>query len=50
MGLLIAKGLTVPEQNSVGNWLESVGQIILTINAQASINTPSSDSDNKDNN
>ncbi|MBQ8293444.1 MAG: hypothetical protein IJX78_06585 [Bacilli bacterium] len=41
IGLIIAKGLTVPEQNSIGNWLESVGQIILTVNAQASINTPS---------
>ena len=42
VGLILSKGLTVPEQNSVGNWLESVGQIILTVNAQASINTPTS--------
>ena len=45
VGLILAKGLTVPEQNSVGNWLESVGQIILTVNAQASINTPNNSND-----
>ncbi len=45
IGIIIAKGLTVPEQNSIGNWLESVGQIILTINAQASINNPNNYSD-----
>lgn len=31
---LISYGLTVNEQNSIGNWLEMVGQIILTFNAQ----------------
>ena len=37
IGLLISSGLTVPEQNSIGNWFEALGQIILTINAQASL-------------
>lgn len=37
LGLLISTGLTVPEQNSIGNWFEAVGQIILTINAQANV-------------
>jgi hypothetical protein len=37
LGLLISTGLTVPEQNSIGNWFEAIGQIILTINAQANV-------------
>lgn len=49
VGLIIAKGLTVPEQNSIGNWLESVGQIILTVNAQASINAPDGNAANNSN-
>lgn len=35
-GFLIAPTLTVNEQNSLGNFFELVGQVILTINAQAS--------------
>lgn len=33
-GYLISCNLTVDEQNSIGNWLELLGQIILTFNAQ----------------
>ena len=33
---IIASRLTVNQQNSIGNWLEMVGQIILTFNAQGS--------------
>ena len=35
-GYLISSVLTVNEQNSIGNWFELVGQIILTFNAQGS--------------
>ena len=34
--------LTVSEQNSIGNWFELVGQIILTFNAQGSNQLPPS--------
>ena len=42
IGYLIANMLTVEEQNSIGNWFELVGQIILTFNAQGSNNLPPS--------
>ena len=42
IGYLISSVLTVQEQNSVGNWFELVGQIILTFNAQGSANIPPS--------
>ena len=38
----IASFLNVGAQNSFGNWLEQVGQILLTISAQASA-TPTND-------
>lgn len=41
-GYIISMSLTTAEQNSIGNWLELVGQIILTFNAQAAANTPPS--------
>lgn len=41
-GYLISTILTTQEQNSVGNWLELVGQIVLTFNAQGSSNLPPS--------
>lgn len=41
-GYLISTILTTQEQNSVGNWLELVGQIVLTFNAQGSANLPPS--------
>lgn len=34
LGVGIAKKLDANEQNSIGNFLESVGQSILTVNAQ----------------
>ena len=40
IGYLISSVLTVQEQNSVGNWFELVGQIILTFNAQESLRLP----------
>ena len=33
-GVLIASNLSVNEQNTIGNFLELVGQVLLTINAQ----------------
>lgn len=42
VGYLLSLSLTTAEQNSLGNWLELVGQIILTFNAQADANTPPS--------
>ena len=34
LGYIIATPLTLNQQNSIGNFFESLGQIILTINAQ----------------
>lgn len=45
IGYLLSVNLTVVEQNSLGNWFELVGQIILTFNAQGSINIPPSAKD-----
>lgn len=39
---LIAPYLSIGAQNALGNWFEQLGQILLTISAQASA-TPSSD-------
>lgn len=33
-GILIGSNLTVNQQNTIGNFLELVGQVLLTINAQ----------------
>lgn len=33
---VISIGLTPGQQNSIGNWFELVGQVLLTISAQAS--------------
>lgn len=35
MGVIISPTLTINQQNSLGNFLELLGQVILTINAQA---------------
>ena len=35
IGLLLAPTITVNQQNSLGNFFELVGQVLLTINAQA---------------
>lgn len=35
-GYIISCNLTVSQQNSIGNWFELLGQIILTFNAQGS--------------
>lgn len=35
-GYYLSCNLTVDEQNSIGNWFELLGQIILTFNAQGS--------------
>ena len=46
---IISCNLTLNEQNSIGNWFEMVGQIILTFNAQGSSQSFSvSESDYKD--
>ncbi len=42
IGYLLSLSLTTAEQNSLGNWFELVGQIILTFNAQAEASTPPS--------
>ena len=42
LAYIIAPILSTNAQNAFGNWLEQVGQIILTISAQASA-TPTSD-------
>ncbi len=42
LGYIIAYFLTTNAQNALGNWIEQVGQIILTISAQASA-TPTDD-------
>lgn len=41
IGLLISSSLNNNEQNSIGNFLELVGQVILTVQAQGSFNTSS---------
>ena len=35
IGLLIAPTITVNQQNSLGNFFELIGQVLLTVNAQA---------------
>ena len=40
-GFLITQGLNYEEQNAIGNWLECVGQIILTLSAQNQLLSPS---------
>ena len=35
IGLLLAPTITVNQQNSLGNFFELIGQVLLTINAQA---------------
>ncbi len=42
VGILLAAVLNSNEQNSIGNFLELVGQVILTAQAQSSYNTPNS--------
>lgn len=42
VGYIISILLTTAEQNSVGNWFELVGQIILTFNAQGTNSLPPS--------
>ena len=34
IGIVIAKGLTINQQNSLGNFFEQIGQTLLTIGAQ----------------
>lgn len=41
-GYILSLSLTTVEQNSLGNWLELVGQTLLTFNAQAAASTPPS--------
>ena len=42
LGYMLSLILTTSEQNSVGNWFELVGQILLTFNAQGSNELPPS--------
>lgn len=44
IGLLIAPTITINQQNSLGNFFELIGQILLTINAQAINNQPNAPS------
>lgn len=44
IGLLLAPTITINQQNSLGNFFELVGQVLLTINAQAINLQPSSPS------
>lgn len=41
VGLIITEQLNSNEQNSIGNFFELVGQVILTAQAQSSINSSS---------
>jgi len=49
-GLVIAASLNSNEQNSLGNFLELVGQVVLTVQAQGSFNDPNPVSENEFNN
>ena len=40
-GFIIGQGLNYEEQNCIGNWLECVGQIVLTLSAQNQLLSPS---------
>lgn len=40
-GFIITQGLNYEEQNTIGNWFECVGQIILTLSAQNQLLSPS---------
>lgn len=37
IGILMSQGLTATQANSIGNFLEAVGQLILTYGAQTSL-------------
>lgn len=50
IGIIITANLNANEQNSIGNFFELVGQVILTAQAQSSYNAPSSISVNEFNN
>lgn len=39
-GFIIGQGLNYEEQNCIGNWLECVGQIVLTLSAQNQLLSP----------
>lgn len=39
-GFIIGQGLNYEQQNCLGNWLECVGQIVLTMSAQNQLLTP----------
>mgnify|MGYP003318989209 CR=1 FL=1 len=41
IGFIITQNLNYQEQNTIGNWFECVGQIILTLSAQNQLLTPS---------
>ena len=46
-GFIISPTLTINEQNSLGNFLELLGQVILTINAQNTTLSARNDNDNQ---
>lgn len=50
VGLIISAPLNSNEQNSIGNFLELVGQVVLTVQAQGSFNDPNPVSENDFNN
>lgn len=46
VGYILSLGLNINEQNSLGNWLELVGQILLTFNAQEETISSNNDTSN----
>lgn len=46
-GFIISPTLTINEQNSLGNFLELLGQVILTINAQNTTLSARNDNDDQ---
>ena len=46
VGYILSLGLSINEQNSLGNWLELVGQILLTFNAQEETISSNNDASN----
>lgn len=44
IGLILAPTITVNQQNSLGNFFELIGQVLLTINAQAVNSQPNAPS------
>lgn len=48
IGYILSLGLNVNEQNSLGNWFELIGQVLLTFNAQEETLMSNTESNNND--